>query len=145
MSLSAYDWSSPPDCQVLWYKETMKLIEGDRLQLEQIGDTYKLTLRRVRLQDYGRYYCRASNLLDREVSRSYWTIFHILKYFLGRSAGRWSWRELPPSPWCSGTSGAVRWGEWNVHCHVNCIWSFSLIRYLENCASFILFSSFIFT
>ena len=56
---------------MLWYKETMKLIEGDRLQLVQIGDTYKLTLRRVRLQDYGRYYCRASNLLDREVSRSY--------------------------------------------------------------------------
>ena len=47
----------------------MKLIEGDRLHLEQIGDTYKLTINKVRLQDYGQYYCRASNLLAKEVSR----------------------------------------------------------------------------
>ena len=46
----------------------MKLIEGERLQLEQIGDTYRLILRRVRLQDHGKYYCRASNILAKETS-----------------------------------------------------------------------------
>ena len=46
----------------------MKLIEGERLQLEQVGDTYRLILRRVRLQDHGKYYCRASNILAKEVS-----------------------------------------------------------------------------
>ena len=56
--------------QVLWYKETMKLIEGERLQTEQIGDTYKLTISKMRLQDYGDYYCRASNPLDKGQSRA---------------------------------------------------------------------------
>ena len=54
--------------QVLWYKETMKLIEGERLHTEQIGDTYKLTINKMRLQDYGDYYCKASNPLDKEES-----------------------------------------------------------------------------
>ena len=56
--------------QVLWYKETMKLIEGERLQTEQIGDTYKLTISKMRLQDYGDYYCRASNPLDKGQSKA---------------------------------------------------------------------------
>ena len=56
--------------QVLWYKETMKLIEGERLHTEQIGDTYKLTINKMRLQDYGDYYCKASNPLDKGESRA---------------------------------------------------------------------------
>ena len=46
----------------------MKLIEGERLHTEQIGDTYKLTINKMRLQDYGDYYCKASNPLEKEVS-----------------------------------------------------------------------------
>ena len=56
--------------QVLWYKETMKLIEGERLHTEQIGDTYKLTIAKMRLQDYGDYYCKASNPLEKGESRA---------------------------------------------------------------------------
>ena len=34
----------------------------------QVGDTYKLSIAKVGVRDYGEYYCRASNLLDRDVS-----------------------------------------------------------------------------
>lgn len=57
-----------PVARVLWYKDTMKLIGGDRIQTEQVGDTYKLSIAKVGVRDYGEYYCRASNLLDRDVS-----------------------------------------------------------------------------
>ena len=33
-----------------------------------MGDTYKLSIAKVGVRDYGEYYCRASNLLDRDVS-----------------------------------------------------------------------------
>jgi len=59
---------SNPVARVLWYKDTMKLIQGDRIHTEQVGDTYKLTVSRVGIQDYGNYFCKASNLLDKEVS-----------------------------------------------------------------------------
>ena len=48
----------------------MKLIQGDRITTEQVGDTYKLTVNRVGIRDYGNYYCRASNLLDKDVTAS---------------------------------------------------------------------------
>ena len=56
--------------QVLWYRDTMKLIQGDRITTEQVGDTYKLTVNRVGIRDYGNYYCKASNLLDKDVTAS---------------------------------------------------------------------------
>ena len=46
----------------------MKLIEGDRIHTEQVGDTYKLSINKVGVMDYGQYYCKASNLLDKDVS-----------------------------------------------------------------------------
>ena len=46
----------------------MKLIQGDRIHTEQVGDTYKLTINKVGVRDYGQYYCRANNLLDKEVT-----------------------------------------------------------------------------
>ena len=46
----------------------MKLIQGDRIHTGQVGDTYKLTVSRVGIQDYGNYFCKASSLLDKEVS-----------------------------------------------------------------------------
>ena len=30
--------------QVLWYKDTMKLIEGDRIHMANVGNTYKLSI-----------------------------------------------------------------------------------------------------
>ena len=44
--------------QVLWYRDTMKLIEGERLHMSSVGNTYKLSIADVRTQDYGVYYCR---------------------------------------------------------------------------------------
>ena len=35
-----------------------------------MGDTYKLSISKVGVRDYGEYYCRASNLLDKGVSAS---------------------------------------------------------------------------
>merc|ERR1740123_2824629 len=46
----------------------MKLIEGDRIQMASVGDTYKLSIADITVSDYGRYFCRASNLLEREVN-----------------------------------------------------------------------------
>ena len=34
----------------------------------KVGDTYKLSISSVGVRDYGEYYCRASNLLSRDVS-----------------------------------------------------------------------------
>jgi len=59
---------SNPVARVLWYRDTMKLIEGERLHMSSVGNTYKLSIADVRTQDYGVYYCRASNLLEREVN-----------------------------------------------------------------------------
>ena len=36
----------------------MKLIEGERLHMSSVGNTYKLSIADVRTQDYGVYYCR---------------------------------------------------------------------------------------
>ena len=55
--------------QVLWYKDTMKLIEGERIHTEHIGNTYKLSISRVTERDYGKYFCKASNLLEKEISQ----------------------------------------------------------------------------
>ena len=46
----------------------MKLIQGDRIHTEQVGDTYKLSINKVGVRDYGQYYCRANNLLNKEVT-----------------------------------------------------------------------------
>ena len=46
----------------------MKLIQGDRIHTEQVGDTYKLSINKVGVRDYGHYYCRANNLLNKEVT-----------------------------------------------------------------------------
>ena len=54
--------------KVVWYKDTMKLIQGDRIHTEQVGDTYKLSINKVGVRDYGHYYCRANNLLNKEVT-----------------------------------------------------------------------------
>jgi len=59
---------SNPQARVLWYKDTMKLIEGDRMHMSSVGNTYKLTINEVTLADYGTYYCRASNLLERDIN-----------------------------------------------------------------------------
>ena len=55
--------------QVLWYKDTMKLIEGERIHTEHIGNTYKLIISGVSESDYGKYRCKATNLLEKEVSQ----------------------------------------------------------------------------
>ena len=36
----------------------------------QVGDTHKLSITKVGVRDYGEYHCRASNLLDKDVSAS---------------------------------------------------------------------------
>lgn len=59
---------SNPLARVLWYKDTMKLIEGDRIHMANVGNTYKLSIADIKISDYGRYFCRASNLLEREVN-----------------------------------------------------------------------------
>jgi len=59
---------SNPLARVLWYKDTMKLIEGDRIHMASVGNTYKLSIADIKISDYGRYFCRASNLLEREVN-----------------------------------------------------------------------------
>ena len=43
---------------MLWYRDTMKLIEGERLHMSSVGDTYKLSITELTTQDYGVYYCR---------------------------------------------------------------------------------------
>ena len=53
--------------QVLWYKDTMKLIETSHLHILRVGDTYKLTITDLVQEDWGQYYCGASNKLG-EVS-----------------------------------------------------------------------------
>ena len=45
----------------------MKLIETSRLHILTVGDTYKLTIRDLVREDWGQYYCGASNKLG-EVS-----------------------------------------------------------------------------
>jgi len=60
---------SNPVARVLWYKDTMKLIEGERIHMSNVGNTYKLNIHSVTSQDYGQYYCKASNLLEREVNQ----------------------------------------------------------------------------
>ena len=55
--------------QVLWYKDTMKLIEGERIHTEHIGNTYKLSITTVTERDFGKYFCKASNLLEKEISQ----------------------------------------------------------------------------
>jgi len=60
---------SNPVARVLWYKDTMKLIEGERIHTEHIGNTYKLSITRVTERDYGKYLCKASNLLEKEISQ----------------------------------------------------------------------------
>ena len=53
--------------QVVWYKDTMKLIETSRLHILNVGATYEMTILNVRRDDWGQYYCGASNKLG-EVS-----------------------------------------------------------------------------
>jgi len=60
---------SNPVARVLWYKDTMKLIEGERIHTEHIGNTYKLSITGVTERDYGKYFCKASNLLEKEISQ----------------------------------------------------------------------------
>ena len=45
----------------------MKLIETSRLHILNVGDTYEMTILNVRRDDWGQYYCGASNKLG-EVS-----------------------------------------------------------------------------
>jgi len=52
-----------PGPKVLWYKETMKLIDGSHLRLLHVGDTYKLSITGVDSTDWGTYHCQASNSL----------------------------------------------------------------------------------
>ena len=49
--------------QVVWYKDTMKLMETSRLHMINVGDTYKMTIVELEAADWGRYYCGASNSL----------------------------------------------------------------------------------
>jgi len=60
---------SNPVAKVLWYKDTMKLIQGERIHTEHIGNTYKLIISQVTERDYGKYFCKASNLLEKEISQ----------------------------------------------------------------------------
>lgn len=60
---------SNPVARVLWYKDTMKLIEGERIHMSSVGNTFKLSIAQVSSQDYGDYYCRATNLLERDVNQ----------------------------------------------------------------------------
>ena len=47
----------------------MKLIEGERIHMSSVGNTFKLSIAQVSSQDYGDYYCRATNLLERDVNQ----------------------------------------------------------------------------
>ncbi len=53
--------------QVSWYRETMKLQEGDRVRSAQVGNSFSLSLEGVGQQDFATYSCRAENSLQREV------------------------------------------------------------------------------
>ena len=53
--------------QVVWYKDTMKLIDTSHLHILNVGDTYEMTILNMRRDDWGQYYCGASNKLG-EVS-----------------------------------------------------------------------------
>jgi len=56
-----------PRPKVVWYKDTMKLIESSRLHIHQVGSSYQLNIMDVETEDWGIYYCGASNQLG-EVS-----------------------------------------------------------------------------
>ncbi len=53
--------------QVSWYRETMKLQEGDRVRSAQVGNSFSLSLEGVGQQDFATYSCRAENTLQKEV------------------------------------------------------------------------------
>merc|ERR1719397_274172 len=44
---------SNPVATVTWYKHTMKLIQGDRISTQQVGNTHKLTIAGLTSWDYG--------------------------------------------------------------------------------------------
>ena len=52
-----------------WYKNTMKLQDGEKIRTKNIGNTHKLVIASVAEEDFGQYSCKASNLLEKDVSR----------------------------------------------------------------------------
>ena len=47
----------------------MKLQNGEKIHTQNIGNTHKLVIANVAEEDFGQYSCKASNLLEKDVSR----------------------------------------------------------------------------
>jgi len=62
---------SNPQARVYWYKRTMKLLEGERIHMKTVGNTYRLSLSRLEEGDYGDYYCKAGNILEEDVEQHF--------------------------------------------------------------------------
>jgi len=52
-----------PVPKVVWYKDTMKLMESSRLHIHHVGSSYKLNIKDLEIGDWGQYYCGAANKL----------------------------------------------------------------------------------
>ena len=46
----------------------MKLIDSERIRIKRIGNTHKLSLFNLTKNDFGKYSCRATNLLQKDVT-----------------------------------------------------------------------------
>ncbi|XP_023340168.1 lachesin [Eurytemora carolleeae] len=61
-------YSNPP-AKVSWYKQTMKLLDGEKIRVKTVGDTYRFLLSSVEEKDYGEYMCKAGNMLEEDVTQ----------------------------------------------------------------------------
>jgi len=61
---------SNPIAKVTWYKNTMKLLDGERIHTKNIGNTHKLSLANITEKDFGKYSCKASNMLEKDVTET---------------------------------------------------------------------------
>ncbi|XP_023337273.1 MAM domain-containing glycosylphosphatidylinositol anchor protein 2, partial [Eurytemora carolleeae] len=59
-----------PQPKINWYKNTMKILDGERIVSNNVGNSYKLSIDKLNIQDYGEYSCRAENSLQKDVTQT---------------------------------------------------------------------------
>ena len=56
-------------CQVVWYQDTMKLMDSSHLHMINVGDSHRLSILNIDPGHWDTYHCSASNNLgDNSVS-----------------------------------------------------------------------------
>ena len=67
-------------CQVVWYQDTMKLMDSSHVHMSSVGHSHKLTISRLDSGHWSAYHCTASNSLadksEQIILTGYWQSFN---------------------------------------------------------------------